>query len=235
MTASGRIGVVGGTFDPIHVGHLDAAEAAARHLVLDEMVFIPSHDPPHRRTGPHASALHRFAMVALAVAGHSRYRVSDDEMLRGGRSYTADSLRRLHAAGWRPAQIFFILGADAFAEIATWHEFPEVLDAAHFVVVARPGTNLANGLARNQALAPRVREHGLLHASDDTTSIVLIEARTRDVSSTAIRARIARGEPIDNLVPAAVAKHIAANGLYTTVNELHGQDESSKSASFEER
>ena len=234
MSASRRVGVIGGTFDPIHLGHLDAAEAAARHLALDEMVFIPSHDPPHRRTGPRASALHRFAMVALAVSGRARYRVSDDEMRRGGRSYTADSLRRLHAAGWRPSQIFFILGADAFAEIATWHGFPAVLDDAHFVVVARPGATLADGMARTPSLASRVREPAA-PASNETTSIVFVEARTRDVSSTAIRARIARGESIDNLVPPAVANHIAANGLYTTVDELHGQDQSGESASFEER
>jgi nicotinate-nucleotide adenylyltransferase len=209
-----RLGVLGGTFDPVHFGHLDAAAAARAALELDEIVFIPSHDPPHRPVDPHATAFRRFALVALAVDGLTGYRVSDEELRRPGNSYTSDTLRALHAAGWTPLQIFFILGADAFAEIATWHEFPAVLDAANFAVIARPGTSSEAALARTPALRPRVRPASGGAFDCHNTGVFLIEAATRDVSSTMIRARLAAGQSIDDLVPSAVARHITAHHLY---------------------
>jgi nicotinate-nucleotide adenylyltransferase len=219
-----RLGVLGGTFDPVHVGHLDAADAARSALALDEVLFVPSHDPPHRPVEPHATAFHRFALVALAIDNRPGCRVSDIEARRSGSSYTSDTLRTLDAAGWRPSQLFFILGTDAFAEIATWHEFPAVLDLAHFVIVARPGATIGDALARTPELRRRVRP---LDAADDragATAIFLVEARTRDVSSTTIRARLAVRQPIDDLVPPAVARHIAAHDLYLESN-LHGHIE----------
>ena len=222
-----RLGVLGGTFDPVHVGHLDAADAARQALALDEVLFVPSHDPPHRPVHPHATAFHRFALVALAVDGRPGCRVSDLEVLRHGSSYTADTLRSLHAQGWRPSQLFFILGADAFAEIATWREFPAVLDGAHFAVIARPGTTIEDALSRTPELRPRARQVGAPIDARDSTAILLIEARTRDVSSTLLRARLAARQPVDDLVPAAVARHIAANDLYRAPLEsnLHGDSE----------
>jgi nicotinate-nucleotide adenylyltransferase len=219
-----RLGVLGGTFDPIHFGHLDAADAARASLALDEVLVVPSHDPPHRPIDPHASAFHRFAMVALAIAGRAGYRASDAELLRSGSSYTADTLRALHGEGWRASQIFFILGADAFAEIATWREFPAVLDAAHFVVIARPGTSIDAAVARTPDLRPRVRAAAGGAGVAAPTAIHLVEALTRDVSSTAIRTRLAAAEAIDDLVPSLVARHIAAHHLYRTGRDLHGKD-----------
>jgi nicotinate-nucleotide adenylyltransferase len=209
-----RLGVLGGTFDPVHFGHLDAATAARAALELDEILFIPSHDPPHRPVDPHATAFQRFALVALAIDGLAGYRVSDEELRRPGNSYTSDTLRALHAAGWTALQIFFILGADAFAEIATWHEFPAVLDAAHFVVIARPGTSIEASLSRTPALRSRVRQASDGAFEQRHTSVFLIEAATRDVSSTMIRARLAAGQSIGDLVPPPVARHIAAHHLY---------------------
>jgi nicotinate-nucleotide adenylyltransferase len=203
-----RLGVLGGTFDPIHFGHLDAAEAAKAGLTLDDVLFVPSHDPPHRAVDPLATAFHRFALVALAIDGHAGYRVSDVELRREGPSYTVTTLRELHQAGWKASQIFFILGADAFAEIATWHQYPAVLDCANFAVISRPGAKLEAVPAR-----PRT-EHG--------TGIYHVEARTRDVSSTTIRARLAAGQAIDDLVPAAVARHIRVHHLYGAVDDRHG-------------
>jgi nicotinate-nucleotide adenylyltransferase len=213
MMASRRLGILGGTFDPIHFGHLDAADAACRALRLDEVRLIPSSDPPHRTADPLASGFHRFALVALAMQGHDALRVSDLELTRTGPSYTADTLRAIAREGWTPSQIFFILGSDAFAEIATWREFPAVLDAANFVVIARPGTTLEAAIARTPSLRGR-----------EGKSLFLVEARTRDVSSSTIRARLAAHQPIDDLVPAAVARHIAAHHLYGAVDDLHGQD-----------
>jgi len=219
-----RLGVLGGTFDPVHFGHLDAADAARSALALDEVLFVPSHDPPHRPDRPHATAFHRFALVALAIDGRAACRVSDLEVRRSGRSYTADTLRSLHAAGWRPWELYFVLGADAFAEIATWREFPGVLDGAHFVVVARPGMPVDAALARTPALRPRVRPAGSVAGSTGSTAIFLVEARTRDVSATTIRARLVARQPIDDLVPSAVARHIAAHRLYVESN-LHGHEQ----------
>ena len=135
MTAARRLGVLGGTFDPIHFGHLDAAEAARASLELDEVLFVPAHDPPHKPGDPHASAFHRFALIALAIQEWPGYRASDMELSREGASYTADTLRALHACGWRPSNLFFIVGADAFAEIRrgvnsprcwTWRSSPSL-------------------------------------------------------------------------------------------------------------
>jgi nicotinate-nucleotide adenylyltransferase len=211
---SGRLGVLGGTFDPIHYGHLDAAAAARDSMSLDEVLFVPTRHQPLRTNGTEASAFHRFAMVTLAINGCPSYRVSDVELRREGPSYTIDTLRQLHAEGWSAAQIFFILGADAVAEIANWRGYPAILEAARFVVVARPGVTLDAAVARTPGLAARVS---------------LLEARTRDVSSTAIRQRLSAGESIDDLVPAAVSRHILAHHLYGAVDELHGEDERTRS------
>lgn len=223
-TAAWRIGVIGGTFDPIHVGHLEAAEAARLALALDEIRVIPAHDPPHRSVEPHASGFHRFALISLAIAGLPGYRACDMELRRDGPSYTALTLRDLHAHGWRPPQIFFIIGADAFADIATWHDYPAILDAAHFVVISRPGTTLEMVQARTPDLRPRARHPRDGVPTDGRTSIFLVEATTRAVSSTDLRARLASGASIDGLVPPAVAQHIRAHHLYGATDDRHGQD-----------
>ena len=171
-----------------------------------------------------------FALVALAIDGIAGCRVSDVELLRDGRSYTSDTLRALHAAGWAPWELFFILGADAFAEIATWHEFPEVLDAAHFAVIARPGTTIEEALARTPDLRLRARPASTALSADERTGIFLVETATRDVSSTMIRRRLAARQPIGDLVPSAVARHIAAQHLYGTKDDLHGHDEDNESS-----
>ena len=224
MIAPRRLGILGGTFDPIHFGHLDAADAARRALQLDRVLLIPSFDPPHRPADPMASGFHRFGLVALAIQGYDALSASDMELTRTGRSYTADTLRAVAHEGWRPSQIFFILGSDAFAEIATWREYPAVLDTANFVVIARPGTTLDDAVERTSALRGRLRSPGQETSGASGTSIFLVEARTRDVSSSTIRARLAARQPIDDLVPAAVARHIAAHHLYGAVDDLHGQD-----------
>ena len=203
-----RLGILGGTFDPIHFGHLDAADAARIALALDEIRFIPAHDPPHRAAHPRTTAFQRFALVALALQDRDGYQASDIELLRAGPSYTVTTLRELHSGGWTPSQIFFILGADAFAEIATWHEYPAVLDCANFAVISRPGAKIDTTAPRAQGAAG--------------TGIYHVEARTRDVSSTLIRARLAAGQTIDDLTPAAVAGHIRAHHLYGAVDDADG-------------
>ena len=216
MTAGKRIGVLGGTFDPIHFGHLDAAGAARRALDLDHVLLMPARVPPHKAAGPLASACHRFAMAALAASERAELRVSDLELERSGPSYTSWTLDRLARAGLRPAQLFFIAGADAFADIPAWRDYPDLLARSHFVVVSRPG-NAAGGMPqRLPALAGRMRspDGAAPAAGAGATRIWLVSAPTRDVSSSTVRALLERGRAVDRLVPAAVAAHIARHDLY---------------------
>jgi nicotinate-nucleotide adenylyltransferase len=205
-----RIGLLGGTFDPIHVGHLDVATAAQAALGLTEVWIMPSHRPPHRPQ-PVASSHHRFAMVALAVAGHPSWRASDLEVGRAEPSYTADTLGRLHEDGFAPDDLVFIVGADAFIDIESWHAYPRVLDMARFAVVSRPGIAASSLRTRLPALAARMSD-----GADPAAAIVLLDRPTADVSATAIRRRLADGQGVSGLVPAAVAQHIEQHGLYRT-------------------
>jgi nicotinate-nucleotide adenylyltransferase len=215
------VGLLGGTFDPIHLGHLSAAAAAQRALALDSVRFIPAARPPHRPDSPRASEYHRVEMIRRAICDVAGWELSDLELRRHGPSYTWDTLAALHQSGLAPSQIFFITGADAFAEIRTWHRYPHVLDAAHFVVITRPGMSLETVRQRTPELVARMIAPGDVHQWV-TPRVIPIEAQTPDVSSTDIRARAGRGEPIDDLVPAAVAAYIHQHGLYAPRAPKHG-------------
>ena len=209
-----RIGILGGTLDPIHCGHLAAAAAARDAFDLPRVLVIPSNVPPHRPVQPVASPYHRFAMAALAVSGIPRVEASDDELRAEGPSYTADTLERLHRRGYVPSGIFFVTGADAFAEIATWKRYPQVLDLAHFVVVSRPGYAIDALAERLPDLRARMRPAAAPARTDGSTLIFLLQAPTPDVSSTAVRERLRRGEPLAGLVPPLVDAHIHQHHLY---------------------
>jgi nicotinate-nucleotide adenylyltransferase len=243
MAASRRVGILGGTFDPVHCGHLDAGAAAQAALGLDEVLVLPSNIPPHRPQ-PQASAYHRFAMVALAIAGRRGWRALDLELREGTRSYTSDTLERFHADGFGATELFFIAGADAFVEIPTWKNYPALLDLAHFAVVSRPGVLVAELPARLGRLRTSFAETADKSAvktssADGLTMIFLIDAVTADVSSTGIRRCRAEGQSIAGMVPPAVQQHIEQHALYedaTPMTEtgtrvigrragrLHGQD-----------
>jgi nicotinate-nucleotide adenylyltransferase len=199
-----RIGILGGTFDPIHLGHLEAATAAERALSLDRVLLLPSRTPPHRTAEPRASVFHRFAMAALAVAERGMV-VSDLEVRRDGPSFTALTLEALHREGYAPTQLFFITGSDAFADVGTWHDYPRILQLANFVVVSRPG-------------APRVSEvipnPQSLITNPTGPTLYSVEADTPNVSSTEIRRRVGAGESLDGHVPSSVAGHIRRHHLY---------------------
>jgi nicotinate-nucleotide adenylyltransferase len=233
MTAPRRVGILGGTFDPIHCGHLDVGAAAQAALDLEELLLLPSNIPPHRPQ-PVASTYHRFAMVALAVAGRRGWRALDLELRQDGRSYTSETLHRLHDRGFDAQELFFVTGADAFLEIATWKNYPAVLNLAHFAVVSRRGVPVGDLPARLPDLAERMR------AVTPTTStsvpphpfrgtevvgqtvIFLIDALTADVSATAIRRARAHHEPIAGMVPPAVRQHIEQHALYEDMTAAAG-------------
>ena len=194
-----RVGLLGGTFDPIHLGHLQAAEAARDCARLDEVLLVPAGKPPHKRE-TRASASDRLEMSRLAAAGRPWLGVWDWEAHRPGRSYTVDTLRAFRQL--RPAdEPFLILGWDAARDLRTWREPDEVLRLAGLVVVGRPGL----GTPTPEAL----RLAGI-----DPTQAIVCEALTADVAATTVRRRAATGEPLEDLVPSAVEDYIRERGLY---------------------
>jgi nicotinate-nucleotide adenylyltransferase len=223
------IGILGGTFDPVHSGHLEVALAARQGLALDRVWLVPTRVPPHRTRPPQASIYHRFAMTGLAALASDVLQVSDLELDSPGPSYTSALLQRLHDEGYRASQIVFIIGADAFAEIATWHDYPTILDRCHFAVISRPGQQADELRARLPELAGRfvAVEPGKapMAVESHRPSLFLIGAVTPDVSSTEIRERLRAGLPIDGLVPDAVERYIRRHALYVdavpTAGQLH--------------
>src|SRR5215470_5575872 len=204
-----RLGILGGTFDPLHTGHIAVAQAARHALGLRQVWLVPTRIPPHR-TGTRASIYHRFAMAAVGALSVEGVVVSDLELDTPGPSYTYALLDRLHADGYPPSQIVFITGADAFADIATWRRYPALLDGAHFAVVSRPRQSVEAMRAR----LPELRDRFIFAESEEaaarldrpTPSIFLIDAPTPDVSSTDLRQRLLNGESISGLVPAEVER-----------------------------
>ena len=205
-------GILGGTFDPLHRGHLDVAEAARAALGLDRIVFVPARVPSHRGA-PQASAAHRFAMTALAVQPYGHLLVSDIEMHDDTPSYTAVTLGRLASLGLDPARTFFLTGADAFLDIRTWHNYPAVLDLSHFAVVSRPGHPATRMPEWLPDLAARMRRVPCDVPREP--SILLVDAPTAAVSSTDVRRLAASGGAIGDLVPPAVADYILKHDLYS--------------------
>lgn len=187
-----RLGVMGGTFDPIHLGHLVAADAAAEHFKLDSVIFIPTGDPWQKTT--YASAQDRLAMTQLAISGHSNFQISTIDIDRAGPTYTIDTLQEL--VNLEPgAELFFITGADSLSGIGSWKQVEKLWPLATFVGVSRPGHSLK---------APAYAE----------ARIELLEIPALSVSSTGIRAKVNSGESIDDLVPEAVSQYIKDQNLY---------------------
>ena len=212
------IGLFGGTFDPIHLGHLRAAAEVRRRARLDRILFIPSFLPPHKKAGTVASAADRLRMVGLACRGHKGFEASPIEVEAGEKSYSILTLRKIRALS-PAARLFFILGVDAFLDIGTWREYEQVLEECLFVVMGRPGFELerAQGVlggklrAAMGALAGGESIGGRL---PPRTRIFLLPIRALDISSTAIRERVRRGETLDGLVPGAVDAYIREHQLY---------------------
>lgn len=195
-----RIGVMGGSFDPIHLGHLVAASEVAHRFDLDEVIFSPTGEAYHKPEDGRAPAEARYLMTVVATASDPRFRVTRVDIDRPGPTYTIDTLRDLRAEFAREhpgaeAEWYFITGADALAEILGWRSADEVFAAAHLVGVTRPGHELADpGLPQAQ--------------------VSLLEVPALSISSTDIRARVRSGAPITYLVPSGVASLIAKHGLY---------------------
>lgn len=212
------IGLFGGTFDPIHLGHLRAAAEVRRRARLDRVLFIPSYLPPHKKSGAVASASDRLRMVELACRGRKGFEASPVEVEAGEKSYSILTLRKLRALS-PEARLFFILGVDAFLDIGTWREYQRVLQECFFIVMGRPGFELdrardvLNGKFRD-SIGPLVTREGAAGPLPPRTRIFLLPIRALDISSTAIRERVRRGETLDGLVPGAVDAYIREHQLY---------------------
>ena len=197
-----KIGVLGGTFDPIHNGHLALAEEVSTALGLDEVVFIPAGQPQLRGEVPVSPAEHRVAMVRLAIAGKPYFRLSTMEIERVGPTYTVDTMTELGTQPGSGDELFFILGWDSLAELPHWMDPAGLIARCRLVAVPRPGCALPD-LEMLEAEIP-----GL------TQRVILLDRPEIDISASAIRDRVSRGQPIGHLVPGAVAEYIARQKLY---------------------
>ena len=190
-----RLGVMGGTFDPIHHGHLVAASEVGHFFGLDEVVFVPTGQPWQKEDRQVSPSEDRYLMTVIATASNPRFSVSRIDIDRGGPTYTIDTLRDLRAQRGDEAELFFITGADALARMMAWQDVNELFALAHFVGCTRPGHRLTgDGLPEDK--------------------ISLIEIPALAISSTGCRARVAAGEPIWYLVPDGVVQYIAKRDLY---------------------
>jgi nicotinate-nucleotide adenylyltransferase len=194
-----RVGLLGGTFDPIHVGHLLIAEIARHALSLDQVIFVPAGDPPHKGETV-TDAQHRYAMVLLATASNESFAVSRREIERCGPSYSLATVREFRQELGPQSELFFIAGADAVLEIRTWYRWEELLRECRFIALARPGFDM------------RALEAAL--PADLLAQVHLLPAPGFDLSSTMIRERVERGEPVRYLVPEAVETYLRKHGLY---------------------
>lgn len=220
-----RVALFGGTFDPIHTGHLTAAIAAQQTFSLDEIRLVPSGVPPHKQGRVVTAFADRYAMVALACDGVPHLapsRLEDPEHHVGTANYTIDTIRRFREHLTPADHLFFLIGADAFLEIRTWREPVAILNACDFIVVSRPGFEigkiqscLPNGLRTGEAAQGNCIRL-------EKTTIHLLSTVHADISSSAIRRRAAQGESLLGLVPASVADYISKRKVYA--QDLYGQD-----------
>ncbi|GLU47996.1 nicotinate-nucleotide adenylyltransferase [Nocardiopsis ansamitocini] len=190
-----RVGIMGGTFDPIHHGHLVAGSEVAHFFNLDEVLFVPAGQPWQKEEDKVTPAEHRYLMTVIATAENPQFRVSRMEIERAGPTYTIDTLRQMRQYYGADVELFFITGADALGAILSWHNVDELFELAHFVGCNRPGHRLADpGLPEGK--------------------VSLVEIPALAISSTECRERVRKGEPIWYLVPDGIVRYINKTGLY---------------------
>lgn len=210
-----RIGLLGGTFNPIHFGHLHIAEEVLNSCHLDQIWFIPTCQPPHKRLAAEISFAHRRAMVKAALLNYPKFYLCDIEGRRGGASYSVDTLQQLHTE-YPQHEYFFIMGLDSFQDIGLWKDYPRLFELAHIVVTARPGFS-----GSLQELLPVAIADRFCYDSDsknfrcDTgSSLIAVTHTCRDISSTEIRRLLSLHQDVDEKVPLTVINYINAHRLY---------------------
>lgn len=221
-----RIGIYGGTFDPVHLGHLEVAEKVSKLFEIDELLFVPAQVAPHKLASEVTPALHRYAMLVLATQQQSQLYVSSFELDAPGRRYTVDTLAHFQAELGASAELFFLMGADSWSEISTWRDWELLLQMVNHIVVTRPGYEISWD-QMSSSMANRVVN---LRGSDKTSKIsaqagspriFVTDAAMVDISATDIRraARADNGERLIELVPRPVADYIRKYKLYRDKNE----------------
>lgn len=209
-----RIGLFGGTFNPVHIGHLRCAEEIREQFALHRIVFVPAFMPPHKKH-PGVSPQHRCEMARLAIAGNPCFELSDIEIQREGNSYSCDTIGHFRRHSPAGSELFFIIGSDAFSEVHTWRRYPEFLEQCGFIVMNRAGACAASPLhlpGVEARMFTRLDESTYEHHSG--THICFGRVSALDISSTDIRTRIADGRSISYLVTPAVERYIHENRLY---------------------
>lgn len=199
-----RIGILGGTFNPVHTGHLILAQSALEAFELEKVLFIPCGMPPHKESAGLIAAAHRLAMVEAAIEGDLRFEALNIEIQRGGVSYAVDTVRQLHDL-YREADLFFIIGSDTLPELHLWRDVRTLLTLCRFACLARPGFDVHSLKPEDLHLEP---------ASARAVMANVVAGRQIDISSTDIRYRVAEGLGIRYLVPREVEIYIAEHRLY---------------------
>jgi len=209
------IGILGGTFDPVHLGHVALAEAALAQLPLGEVLWMPSGSPGHRAS-PAASARDRLAMLRLATEGNSRFRIDAAELESSEPTYTVHTLTRLRAQLGNEQPLVLLLGSDSFLSLPTWLRWRELFDLAHIAAAVRPGHVPSDGGPASELAAEIARRsaRGEQLAASAAGRIARFDMPPMDVSSSAIRAKLAAGEDTRHLLPAAVLAYIRSQHLY---------------------
>jgi nicotinate-nucleotide adenylyltransferase len=210
-----RVGVFGGSFDPVHKGHLGPVEDVAARLALDEVLYVPAYCPPHKPTGPSATSHHRFAMLALALAPVPRFRLSDFEVAKGGTTYTVETLRQMRAL--RPDnEIVLVLGSDALVSFDKWRAWREIADGYRFAVVYREPFDYAR---TRDVLPPELRarlapEGAVFGDAPEEATIFWGGNAPVTISSTWLRRAIPAGEDLSGSLPPSVAAYVRRHRLY---------------------
>jgi nicotinate-nucleotide adenylyltransferase len=222
-----RIGIMGGTFDPIHLGHLRAAEEIYWAFGLDRIIFVPAARPPHKEEVVAASAMHRYEMVSLATVFTPYFTVSPIELQREGKSYSVETVREFQRLSGPDTNLYFVVGVDAFLEMSEWREAKELLTLARVIVTARPGWRLDEV---DNLLAPEQRrllghptfkylkvsevDPERVEEAPAPRQVLLVEVVSLDIASREIRQLVEEGRSIRHLVPDTVAAYMAKNRLY---------------------
>jgi nicotinate-nucleotide adenylyltransferase len=210
-----RLGILGGTFDPVHLGHLRLAEEVAEAFNLEKLYLTPAASPPHKGGKTITPFHHRFEMIRLAIQGSSLLVAFDLEARRHGLSYSIETLKEFHRLYPVDLELFFVLGTDAFFEIETWKEHQKLFDYAHFVVIQRPGTPAGKVESFLSSLRVSFRKEDKdRFVGPEGYEVIYMEPTFMDISSTEIREKVAKGKSICFLVPERVRSYIYKNGLY---------------------
>jgi nicotinate-nucleotide adenylyltransferase len=211
-----RLGILGGTFDPIHYGHLRLAEEVGETLNLEHIYLIPAALPPHKGRKNISAFEHRLEMTRIASAESPRLKVLDIEARRQGFSYSIETLKSFHAMYPPDLDLHFVLGMDAFLEIETWKDFRSLFNYAHFVVIQRPGfpSDILGSFLPTLGVSFEKKDPANRFVAPSGYEVILMEATLMDISSTKIREKVAGGKSIRFLVPEAVRCYIKNNSLY---------------------